>query len=192
MDAITIALIAQPNKRKSVSTSTFSPSICHGVMGPDATILVFLIHSLSRLFHSSPSSSPNQCRTSGLLLLLLSVLIFWVRNHKSMILQLKCKGWTERDQDIRDHNTLKNSINDDLYHLCTHKIKSDVKVLVSPVWFFMTPCTVTRQVPLWNSSGKNTGVGNHSLLQGIFLIQGLSLSLLHCKQIPYKLSHQER
>ena len=26
----------------------------------------------------------------------------------------------------------------------------------------------------WNSPGKNTGVGSHSLLQGIFLIQGLN------------------
>ena len=31
----------------------------------------------------------------------------------------------------------------------------------------------------WNSPGKNTGVGNHSLLQGIFLTQGSDLGLLH-------------
>ena len=42
----------------------------------------------------------------------------------------------------------------------------------------------------WNSPGKNTGVGCHSLLQGIFLIQGLNLGLLHCRQILYCLSHQ--
>ena len=41
-----------------------------------------------------------------------------------------------------------------------------------------------------DSSGKNTGVGCHSLLQGIFLTQGLNLGLLHCKQILYCLSHQ--
>ena len=35
------------------------------------------------------------------------------------------------------------------------------------------------------SSGKNTGVGCHFLLQGIFLTQGLNLSLLHCRQILY-------
>ena len=29
-----------------------------------------------------------------------------------------------------------------------------------------------------------------SLLQGIFLIQGLNLGLLHCRQILYHLSHQ--
>ena len=42
----------------------------------------------------------------------------------------------------------------------------------------------------WNSPGKNTGVGSHSLLQGIFPTQGSNLSLLHCKQILYHLSHQ--
>ena len=36
------AVILEPKKRKSVNTSTFSPSICQEVMGPDATILVFL------------------------------------------------------------------------------------------------------------------------------------------------------
>ena len=43
----------------------------------------------------------------------------------------------------------------------------------------------------WNFPGKNTGVDCHSLLQGIFLTQGLNLGLLHCRQIPYHLSHQE-
>ena len=39
---------------------------------------------------------------------------------------------------------------------------------------------------------KNTGVGSLSLLQGIFLTQGLNLGLLHCGQILYHLSHQGR
>ena len=42
----------------------------------------------------------------------------------------------------------------------------------------------------WNSSGKNTGVGSHSLLQGIFPTQGSNLGLLHCRHILYHLSHQ--
>ena len=36
------AVILEPKKRKSVTASTFSPSVCHEVMGPDAMILVFL------------------------------------------------------------------------------------------------------------------------------------------------------
>ena len=34
-------VILQPKKRKSATTSTFTPSICHEVMGPDARILFF-------------------------------------------------------------------------------------------------------------------------------------------------------
>ena len=41
-----------------------------------------------------------------------------------------------------------------------------------------------------NSPGKNTAVGSYSLLQGIFLTQGLNPHLLHCRQILYSLSHQ--
>ena len=49
----------------------------------------------------------------------------------------------------------------------------------------------TRFLCPQNSSGKNTGVGCHFLLQGIFLTQRLNLGLLHCGQILYHLSHQE-
>ena len=35
------AVILEPRKMKSDTASTVSPSICHGVMGPDAMILVF-------------------------------------------------------------------------------------------------------------------------------------------------------
>ena len=38
---------------------------------------------------------------------------------------------------------------------------------------------------------KNTGVGCHALLQGIFLTQELNLGLLHCRQILYRLSYEE-
>ena len=35
------AVILEPKKMKSDTVSTFSPSICHEVIGPDAEILVF-------------------------------------------------------------------------------------------------------------------------------------------------------
>ena len=41
-----------------------------------------------------------------------------------------------------------------------------------------------------DSPGKNTGVGCHALLQGIFPTWGLNLGLLHCWWILYHLSHQ--
>ena len=43
---------------------------------------------------------------------------------------------------------------------------------------------------LWDSPVKNTGVGCYSLLQGMFLTQGLNPGLLHLRQILYCLSHQ--
>ena len=42
----------------------------------------------------------------------------------------------------------------------------------------------------WNSPGKNTRVGNHSLLQGIFLTQESNLGFLHCRQILHHLRHK--
>ena len=45
----------------------------------------------------------------------------------------------------------------------------------------------------WDFSGKNTGVGCHFLLQGIFPTQGSNphfLCLLRCRKILYPLSHQ--
>ena len=44
----------------------------------------------------------------------------------------------------------------------------------------------------WNSPGQNTGVGNLSLLQGIFPTQGSNPSLPHCRWILYQLSHKGR
>ena len=47
-----------------------------------------------------------------------------------------------------------------------------------------------RLLNLWNSPGKNTGMGSHSLHRGIFPTQELNPGLLHCRQIPYHLNHQ--
>ena len=52
--------------------------------------------------------------------------------------------------------------------------------LLSRVQLFATPWTVAHRAPLSTEfSGKNTGVGCHFLLQGIFLTQGSNLRLLH-------------
>ena len=42
----------------------------------------------------------------------------------------------------------------------------------------------------WDSPGKNTGVGCHPLLQGIFTTQGLNPGLPHCRRVLYCLRHQ--
>ena len=41
-----------------------------------------------------------------------------------------------------------------------------------------------------DSPGKNTGVGCHALLQGIFPTQGSNPGLPHCRWILYHLGHQ--
>ena len=55
------AVILEPKKSKSITTFTFSHSICHTVMGLDAMILIcfcfFKYLVLSQFFHSSPSPS---------------------------------------------------------------------------------------------------------------------------------------
>ena len=53
------------------------------------------------------------------------------------------------------------------------------------------PWTVAHKAPLSRDfPGKNTGVGCHFLLQGIFPTQGSKPGFLHCKQILDHLSHQ--
>ena len=57
----------------------------------------------------------------------------------------------------------------------------------------MTPWSVTdRLLCTWNFAGKNTGVGCHFLLQGIFLIWGSYthlLHILHWQASSFSLSH---
>ena len=47
------AVILEPKKTKSVTVSTFSLSVRHEVMGPDAMILVFLMLSFKLAFSLS-------------------------------------------------------------------------------------------------------------------------------------------
>ena len=51
-------------------------------------------------------------------------------------------------------------------------------------------CSPPRLLCLWIFPGKDTGLGCHFLLQGIFPTQGSNPRLLHCRRILYWLSHQ--
>ena len=75
----------------------------------------------------------------------------------------------------------------------------DQKLRMLSLWVFscsvvsnsLQPHSIAHQAPLsMDSPGKNTGVGSHSRLWGIFP-QRLNLSLLHCRQILYHLSHRD-
>ena len=51
-------------------------------------------------------------------------------------------------------------------------------------------CSLSDSSVHGDSPGKNTRVGYHALLQGIFPTQGSNPGLMHCRQILYHLSHQ--
>ena len=56
----------------------------------------------------------------------------------------------------------------------------------------LRPCGLypARLLHLWDFPGKNTGVGCHFLLHGIFPTEGSNLGLPHCRQTLHCLSHQ--
>ena len=78
-------VILKPKKIKSDTVSTFSPSICHEVMGPDTMILVFLMLSFKPAFSLCSftlilrlsSVSANRVASSAYLRLL----IFFLATH---------------------------------------------------------------------------------------------------------------
>ena len=89
-----------------------------------------------------------------------------------------------------------------LYPVSTRK---KYKLLLKHVLWFLVLCLVAQSCLTFcdpvdctspsssvygNSPGKNTGVGCHALLQGIFQTQGSNPGLLHCRQILYHFSHQ--
>ena len=68
-----------------------------------------------------------------------------------------------------------------------------MKVLIPqscPAACNLMDCSLPGNFCPWNSSGKNTGMGCHFLLQWIFPTQESNLGLPHCRQILYHLSHQ--
>ena len=66
-----------------------------------------------------------------------------------------------------------------------------VIVVTQPCLCNSMDCSHTRLLSPWSPPGTNTGVGGHSLLQGIFLTQGSNPGLPPCRQILYHLSHQK-
>ena len=76
-------------------------------------------------------------------------------------------------------------------HLVRESNRTSVSHSVMPNSLRSHGLQSTRLLCPWDSPGKNTGVGSHSLLQGVFLIQGSNLGPLHCGKILYFLSHQE-
>ena len=68
---------------------------------------------------------------------------------------------------------------------CVCLVSQSYPTLCDPMNYSLLGSSVSGDSP-----GKNTGVGCHALLQGIFPTQGSNLGLLHCRQILYWLNHQ--
>ena len=58
-----------------------------------------------------------------------------------------------------------------------------------PILFDSMDCSLPGSSVHGDSPGKNTGVGCHAFLQGIFTTQGSNPGLQHCRRILYHLSH---
>ena len=99
------AVILEPKKRKSATTSTFPPSICHAVMGLDAMILVFLIFSfkpalslssftlIKRLFSSTSHAIKVASSAYLRLLMSLSSILILACNSSSPAFLMMCSAY---------------------------------------------------------------------------------------------------
>ena len=89
----------------------------------------------------------------------------------------------------------KNAIHTSVYDISSHSniMKAYAPCLVAKLCpTLCDPITVAWQSPVHGDSpGKNTGVGCHAFLQGIFTTQESNPGLPHCRQILYCLSYQE-
>ena len=77
-----------------------------------------------------------------------------------------------------------------LYPVCWIFVFAICVLSRSLVFNSCNPINCNRFLCPWDSLGKNTRVGCHFLLQGIFLTQKSNLGLLNCRQTLYRLSYK--
>ena len=68
--------------------------------------------------------------------------------------------------------------------ILAYEVASVVSNSLQPPW------TVARLLCPGGSPGQRTGVGSHSIIQGIFPTQGSNPGLLCCRRTLYQLSHK--
>ena len=78
----------------------------------------------------------------------------------------------------------------DIYFILWAIIQRESESVSRSVESLCDPVKPARLLWPWDSPGKHPRVGSSSLLQGIFLTQGLNLGFLPCRQTLYHLSHQ--
>ena len=100
-------------------------------------------------------------------------------------------GWFQPDPSQELWSLLQLKVIPSRWHIKTAKRhqRGSVGSLVSKSCpTLVTSWTVAcRLLCPWDSPGKNTGVGCHFLLQGLFPTQESNLILLYCRQILYRL-----
>ena len=129
-------------------------------------------------------SFPNQWNSSG------------TRNPKASFSSLSCREQGFQEQGCSKtfmgafsaflfSVTPSSTENDKNYSLwlLSYKWSESFSVVSDSLW-------PHRLYSPWSFPSQNTGVGSHSLLQGIFSIQGSNSGLPHCRWILYQLSHQ--
>ena len=125
-------------------------------------------NSKMQWLHGSPSHHHNCVQELKFLIDSFFLFLFYFLNYESVVIHLH-ETWKIQNQ-VTYSFTMKEKV----------KVAQSCLTLWDPHGIYSP----------WNSPGQNTGVGNLSLLQGIFPNQGSNPGLLHCRQILYQLSHK--
>ena len=125
---------------------------------------------------------------------LLAISLFKMAHKCGAEVFLSCPGFL-RTRKLRDAFQRKICVRQVLlkYELLCYKLwkwKRSRSVISDSLW--PPGLQPTRVFSPWDVPGKNTGVGCHFLLQGIFPIQGSNPGLPYCRSpsLLYHLSHQ--
>ena len=125
-------------------------------------------NSKMQWLHGGPSHHHNCVQELKFLIDSFFLFLFYFLNYESVVIHLH-ETWKIQNQ-VTYSFTMKEKV----------KVAQSCLTLWDPHGIYSP----------WNSPGQNTGVGNLSLLQGIFPNQGSNPGLLHCRQILYQLSHK--
>ena len=103
--------------------------------------------------------------------------------------------WTEEPGDYNQGSFKESDATEQLTYTVVLRsiccMKSENEVTQSCLTLRLRGLSPTRLLCPWGFPGKNSGVGCHFLLQGIFHTQGSNLGLPHCRQMFSHWSHQE-
>ena len=164
-----------------------------------SNIFLFLAVSVLIRMTSSVGRKQSQILTTKVYFLLSHLSVdFWLELWSSTHLkQCRSLSWGQRSQE--DLSSLLNVLaftwsELDTHFLDTKKTRQQQqktnphKMKVAKLC--LTLCDPIMLLCPWDSPGKNTKVGCHFLLQGIFSTQGTNPDFLHCRQPLNCLSHQ--